>query len=101
MADVKDLQKKVAEAAEELGHTHDPKVVILFFLEELGEVARAFLKEEGFKKTNPRVTETAAQEMGDLFLMILRLANVMGVDLEEALDRTLKKLRTSHEIEPI
>ncbi|MFZ5845201.1 MAG: MazG nucleotide pyrophosphohydrolase domain-containing protein [Patescibacteria group bacterium] len=96
MASLKELQAKVAQTTVELGHSDDPKVVLLFLLEELGEVARAFLKEEGFKKQNNRVLETAAQEMGDLFFMLLRLAHVKGVDLEKQLDNTLTKLRRSH-----
>ena len=93
MSDIKTLQRKVAQTTLDLRHSEDPKIILLFLLEELGEVARAFLKEEGFKKKNDRVLETAAQEMGDVFYMLLRLAYVRGVDLEEQLHHTLEKLQ--------
>jgi NTP pyrophosphatase (non-canonical NTP hydrolase) len=83
---------EVAEATRKYGHSEDPKVILLFLLEELGEVARAYLKEEGHKKENDRITETFRQEMGDVFYLILRLAEMTNTDLEVEFGKTLKKL---------
>jgi len=94
MSDLKELQEKVGKVSRELGHSDDPKIILLFFLEELGEVARAFLKEEGHKEDNKRIIETYKQEMGDVFFLLLRLAHVKDINLEEELDHTLQKLHT-------
>lgn len=76
----------------QLHHSQDPTIILLFLMEELGEVARAYLKEEGHKTENNRVTETFRQEMGDVCMLLLRLAAVTGTDLEEELEKTEKKL---------
>lgn len=94
MTDLRELQEKVGKASQELSHSDDPKIILLFLLEELGEVARAFLKEEGHKEDNKRIIETYRQEMGDVFFLLLRLAHVKDIDLEKQLDHTLQKLRS-------
>jgi NTP pyrophosphatase (non-canonical NTP hydrolase) len=71
----------------------DPNIILLFLMEELGEVARAYLKEEGHKAGNDRVTETFRQELGDVFYLILRLAWATDTDLEAELTKTEKKLQ--------
>ncbi len=92
MANVRTLMDQVAEATRKHGHSEDPKVILLFLLEELGEVARAYLKEEGHKEKNDRITETFRQEMGDVFYLILRLAEMTNTDLESEFTKTLTKL---------
>lgn len=92
MTSIHDLTEHVGKAAERLGHTDDPKITLLFLLEELGETTRAFLKEEGYKDNNNRVAETSEQELGDVFFLLLRLAYLKNIDLESVLERTLAKL---------
>ena len=76
MSDVYDLTVRVGRETRELAHSEDPTIILLFLMEELGEVARAYLKEGGHKAGNDRVTETFRQEMGDVFLLLLRLAKI-------------------------
>lgn len=92
MSDVVTLTEKVGTMTKELGHSEDPTIILLFLMEELGEVARAYLKEGGHKKGNDRVTESFRQEMGDVFYLLLRLAAVTGTNLEEELGKTERKL---------
>lgn len=92
MNDITTLQTRVAQTSHALGHSEDPTVILLFLLEELGEVSRAFLKERGHKQNNNRVMETFREEMGDLLYMLLRLAHATNVDLEESLEHTIQKL---------
>ena len=95
MSDVNDLTVRVGRMTRDLKHAEDPTIILLFLMEELGEVARAYLKEEGHKAGNNRVTETFRQEMGDVFLLLLRLAAVTNTNLEEMLEKTEDKLRTA------
>jgi NTP pyrophosphatase (non-canonical NTP hydrolase) len=94
MSDIAILQKLVDAEAASMGHNRDPKVILLFLLEELGETARAFLKEIGHKESNDRVVESYKQELGDVFFLLLSLAASRGIDLEEQLHYTIKKLKT-------
>lgn len=94
MSDIAVLQKQVDEEARAMGHNRDPKIILLFLLEELGETARAFLKESGHKESNDRIVETYKQELGDVFFLLLSLASSRGIDLEEQLHYTIKKLKT-------
>lgn len=95
MNDIKSYTEQVGQMTRKLGHSEDPTIILLFLMEELGEVARAYLKEEGHKAGNNRVTETFRQEMGDVFYLLLRLAAVTGTDLEEELVKTEKKLTST------
>ncbi|MBI5614457.1 hypothetical protein HY947_06015 [Candidatus Gottesmanbacteria bacterium] len=94
MSDIAKLQKLVDEEAVSMGHNRDPKIILLFLLEELGETARAFLKESGHKESNDRIVESYKQELGDVFFLLLSLASSRGINLEEQLDYTIKKLKT-------
>lgn len=92
MSDVKTLVERIGKITEAHGHSKDPNIILLFLMEELGEVARAYLKESGHKEGNDRVTETFRQEMGDVFYLLLRLAWATDTDLEAELGKTEKKL---------
>jgi NTP pyrophosphatase (non-canonical NTP hydrolase) len=92
MSDTKMLVDRVGTITHNLGHSKDPKIILLFLMEELGEVTRAYLKEAGHKEGNDRVTETFRQEMGDVFYLLLRLAWATNTDLEAELTKTEKKL---------
>ena len=75
-----------------MGHNRDQNH-LLFLLESLGN-CRAFLKESGHKESNDRIVETYKQELGDVFFLLLSLAASRGIDLEEQLHYTIKKLKT-------
>lgn len=92
MSDIQNLQKLVDATANKLKHNRDPKLILLYLHEELGEVTRALLKEYGHKGDNNRVTETYAQELGDVFFLLLSLASAGGIDMEEQLNYTIDKL---------
>ncbi len=69
-------------------------IMILSMLEEVGEMARAYLAEHGRKKTNlaAQQDETYEQELGDILITILRFARVKKIDLHERLMYSLKKI---------
>lgn len=92
MTSLHDLQAQVGQVARDLEHNTDPKITFLFLLEELGEAARAFLKEDGYKQSNDRVVETTEQELGDVLYLLLYLAYLKNIDLEAVLTQTITKL---------
>lgn len=93
MTQLTELQTNIGQLADSLGHSKDPHIVLLFLLEELGESCRAFLKENGYKEGNNRVAETFKQELGDVFMLLLRLAYITDTDLEKELNHTIQKLK--------
>lgn len=70
-------------------------ILILNIVEEVGEMARAYLAEHGRKKTNvaAQQDETYEQELGDLLLSILRFARIKKINLDERLMYSLEKVR--------
>ena len=69
-------------------------IMILSLVEEIGEVARAYLAEHGRKGTNiaAQLDETYQEELGDILLTILRFARIKKIDLDERLMYSLKKI---------
>lgn len=69
-------------------------IMILGLVEEVGEMARAYLAEHGRKKTNlsAQADESYEEELGDLLLTILRFARVKNINLHERLLYSLHKV---------
>jgi NTP pyrophosphatase (non-canonical NTP hydrolase) len=70
-------------------------ILILSLVEEVGEMARAYLAEHGRKRTNlaAQQDETYEQELGDLLVTILRIARIKKINLDERLTYSLDKIR--------
>lgn len=68
--------------------------LILSLVEEIGEMARAYLAKHGRKKTNlaAQEDETYEQELGDILISILRFARIKGINLDERIQYSLKKI---------
>lgn len=70
-------------------------IMIISLLEELGEMARAYLAEHGRKRTNlaAQADETYQQELGDLLVTILRFARIKNINLDKTIQYTLEKIK--------
>ncbi len=70
-------------------------ILILALMEEVGEIARAYLAEHGRKPTNVKAQrdETYIHELGDLLVSILKLAIYKNINLDHRIEYTLKKIR--------
>ena len=68
-------------------------MLILSLVEEIGEMARAYLAEHGRKKTNlaAQRDETYEQELGDILVSILRFARVKNINLHDRIMYSLEK----------
>lgn len=69
-------------------------ILILGLVEELGEMARAYLAEHGRKRSNiaAQKDESYQQELGDILVAILRLARIKKINLNECIMYSLKKI---------
>lgn len=70
-------------------------ILILALMEEVGEIARAYLAEHGRKPHNLKAQrdETYKQELGDLLVSILKIAMFKNINLDHRIEYTLKKIR--------
>lgn len=70
-------------------------MLILSLVEEVGEMARAYLAEHGRKQTNiaAQLDETYEQELGDILVVILRFARIKKINLDERIMYSLNKLK--------
>lgn len=68
--------------------------LILTLVEEIGEMARAYLAKHGRKGTNlaAQRDETYEQELGDIIVSILRFARIKGINLDERVHYSLNKI---------
>ena len=70
-------------------------ILILSLVEEVGEMARAYLAEHGRKQTNiaAQNDETYEQELGDILVSIIRFARIKNIDLDKRIQYTLTKIK--------
>ncbi|OGV91668.1 hypothetical protein A3A66_02000 [Microgenomates group bacterium RIFCSPLOWO2_01_FULL_46_13] len=68
--------------------------LILSLVEELGELARAYLARHGRKKTNiaAQLDESYEQELGDILVAILRFSRIKNINLHDRVMYSLKKI---------
>lgn len=70
-------------------------ILILSLVEEVGEMARAYLAEHGRKPHNlaAQNDETYEQELGDIIVSVLRFARVKNIDLNKRIMYSLTKIK--------
>jgi NTP pyrophosphatase (non-canonical NTP hydrolase) len=78
-----------AKYSEEFG-----SILILSLVEEVGEMARAYLAKHGRKPTNltAQKDETYRQELGDILVAIIRFARVKNINLDDRIMYSLRKI---------
>lgn len=69
--------------------------LILSLVEEVGEMARAYLAKHGRKPTNlaAQNDEKYEQELGDIIVSILRFARIKNIDLDKRVNYSLNKIK--------
>ena len=69
--------------------------LILSLVEEIGEMARAYLAKHGRKSTNiaAQTDETYEQELGDIIVSILRFARIKNINLHKRIMYSLNKIK--------
>lgn len=70
-------------------------ILILTLVEEVGELARAYLASHGRKPTNlaAQRDERYQDELGDILVAILRLARIKNIDLHKRIMSSLRKIK--------
>jgi len=94
---LKDLQKKMAEFARERDwdQFHSPRNLLLALVGEVGELSEIFQWKgevpKGLPDWDAADKEHLGEELSDVLLYLVRLADICGVDLGDAVLRKFKK----------
>jgi dCTP diphosphatase len=102
LIDVKGLSEALAAFAAERdwNQYHSPKNLVMALTGEVGELSEIFqwLTEKDSKSvaTNPDTATAVREELADVTLYLVRLAFVLGVDLNEAVTQKLQKNATKY-----
>lgn len=90
---LKGIQERMRHFAEERDWVqfHDPKSLILALVGEVGELAELFqwlpADQAGDRSRVPELQQRVGEEMADILLYLVRLADVVGLDLAEVTDK--------------
>jgi len=104
MMTIQEAQDKIDEWIREYGVRYFSELTNMILLtEEVGELSRLVAREFGeqsFKEgeETDSVKERMADEMADIFFVLGCLANQMGIDLSQAIEKNLDK-KTSRDSE--
>lgn len=93
--DLKEAQARVHEWISEFEEGYWPPLHNLArLMEEVGELARELNHLYGSKpKRSDEPEQELALELADVLFVLLVIANEQGIDLDDALDRVLRKYR--------
>jgi dCTP diphosphatase len=84
---------------------HDPKSLILALVGEVGELAELFqwVPAEGAVEAfaEPERKHRAGEEISDVLIYLLRLADVLGVDVSEAVHAKLAAARAKFAVDAV
>ena len=81
---------------------HHPKNLVLALVGEVGELVEHFTwldQAEADKIMEGPVREAVEDELADVFIYLLRLTDVLGVDLEEVFEMKLEKNKKKYPVE--
>ena len=90
--EIKELQQRVDEWIRTYGVRYFGELTNMAILtEEVGELARIVARRYGEQSFKAGEKDDPADEMADVMWVLVCLANQMGVDLEQALERNFEK----------
>ncbi len=93
---IADYQKELKEIDKDIKNADEyASMLILAIVEEVGEMARAYLARVGRKPYNIRAQhdESYKQELGDIIAAILKLAHIKNIDLDKQIQYSLNKIK--------
>lgn len=93
MTEIPNLQERLREFAElrDWKQFHSPKNLSMALIVEAGELAEHFqwlTQDESFKLGKEKL-EAVGEELADIFVYLVRLADQLDIDLPEAVERKI------------
>lgn len=92
---LKAFQEYYRRAALQRGYASEgPKDCLLLMVEEVGELAHALRKREGLARHGAPISANEGQELADVFLYVVHMANVLDLDLASVVrDKEMLNIR--------
>lgn len=103
--EIKRLQEEIAEfaSARDWEKFHTVKNLVLALVGEAGELASVIQwlenVDKSFLESNPEIAQDFADELADVFIYLIRVADVSGIDLLQATVEKMKKNSARYTIE--
>ena len=103
--DIKELNREVDKFVEERnwGQYHIPKNLVMALSGEVGELNECFqwLNDNDIEdvKNSPEKLIPIEHEIADVFIYLVRIANKMGIDIEDAVYKKLELNRLKYPVE--
>ena len=98
--EIKELQKQAEEITNKIDNKldfiHNNENILIHLTEELGEISREILNPK-LKRGNTNI-ENLKEEIADVTLLIFKLANNNNIDLENAINNKIEKLKQRHDL---
>ena len=92
--DIKKLNETVDEFVEERNweQYHTPKNLVMALSGEVGELIEIFqwLSPEESNNLSEKDLQSSKEEMADILIYLIRLSNILGIDLEDAVTEKLQ-----------
>ncbi len=99
--EIQELQKKSEDIVnlidKKLKVNHNDELVLMHLTEELDEIAREILNPK-FNR-DKKNTENIKDEIADIFLLTSKLADNNNIDIEEAVNNKIIKLKQRHNLQ--
>ena len=86
LSSLRSLQKKISELRKKRGFTQDPERALILLVEEVGEVAQQ-LKRSWSPNYDTFSNNAIAEELADVFFVLLGLSDLLKIDIAEALKK--------------
>lgn len=103
--DIDELQKEIAEFAAQRNweQFHSIRNLVLALVGEAGELASVVQWLEGIDKTylesHSDIREDLSDELADVFIYLLRIADVSGINLKHAVQEKMEKNSKRYTVE--
>jgi NTP pyrophosphatase (non-canonical NTP hydrolase) len=103
MGELEDLRRQLRDfsAARDWDQFHSPKNLAMALAAESGELLEVFqwLTEEESRAPEPKARAAVSEEIADVLLYLLRLADVLGIDPVDSARRKLAENERKYPVE--
>lgn len=105
MSDFAALTQEIRQFVDERdwAQFHDPKSVFIALTGEVGEIAELLqwlpADEAAERLSEPAINERLGEELADVLIYLMRLADVTGVDLRTAAQQKIRKNAEKYPVE--
>ena len=88
---MQDIQEKVQKFCDKHNLNNSPQSRLIDTVSELGEVAKELLVGSDYGKKSFQQNEKIELEIGDVVFSIIALSNSLDINIEDALQKVIKK----------